>query len=291
MKYDITDLKLLLAVADSGHVIAGGAACCLTASATRLRLQHLEAVLGATLFDQHPRGVTATVAGVALIEHARRCMAALNALRIDLARHADGVTSRLRLVTTPSCAGVNMVDGLRAVFADCAGLTVTVEEHPANQVVALVASHGADVGVLDLDLHHDDMLVCADSHVEHVALIPKAWYPAVKLQVGLDDCRLWPHVVLNHRSAIQQFLACGASQDNGIRHALDIRATVPSHAAMIAMAEAQVGVGVLPRSALRHHQFERTRMVALDASWASWPIRLCVPRRSGHSVAGGLACA
>jgi len=280
MKYDITDLKLLLAVADSGQVLAGGAACLLSASAARQRLQQLETVVGSTLFDRHPRGVTATSAGAALIEHARRCMAALSALRDDLTRHADGVTSRLRLVTTPSCAGVNMVDGLRATFTDCVGLTVTVEEHPASQVVALVASHGADVGVLDLDLHHDGVLVCADSSVEHVALIPKGWYPAIKQRLGVDDCRSWPLIALNHSSAVQQFLEGCGSTEAWPTHVLDVRATVPNYAAMIAMVEAQVGVGVMPRSALRHHLPERTRVAALDATWASWPIRLCVPRRT-----------
>src|SRR3569623_1942755 len=50
MRYNLTDLRLLVAIADAGNVSRGAAACFLAPSSASLRVKHLEEAMGVDLF-------------------------------------------------------------------------------------------------------------------------------------------------------------------------------------------------------------------------------------------------
>lgn len=84
MSYDLTDLKVFVAVAEEGNVSRGAERCHLAPSSASLRVKNLEDSVGVTLLSRHPRGVALTAAGQVLVEHARRCLAQLDQMRSDL---------------------------------------------------------------------------------------------------------------------------------------------------------------------------------------------------------------
>lgn len=64
---NFTDLRVFLAIADTGNLTRAAAQCCITPSAASVRLKHLEAEAGCELVTRLPRGLALTLAGERLL--------------------------------------------------------------------------------------------------------------------------------------------------------------------------------------------------------------------------------
>ena len=71
MRFDLVDLALFIAVADSGSITHGATRANLALASASARIKGLEADLGVALLKRRRRGVELTAAGEALREHAR----------------------------------------------------------------------------------------------------------------------------------------------------------------------------------------------------------------------------
>jgi DNA-binding transcriptional LysR family regulator len=102
---EIRQLRYAVAVADAGSVSAAALELHLSQSALSEALRKLEVELGVDLFERGARGVTATVAGEALVREARTALAAFDAA-LDAARGAArGEAGRLRIGFEAAGAG------------------------------------------------------------------------------------------------------------------------------------------------------------------------------------------
>ena len=68
MRYNLTDLRLFVAVAEASNLTRGAERAHLAPSSARHRLQQLEGALGTPLFVRRARGVELTRAGEAPAE-------------------------------------------------------------------------------------------------------------------------------------------------------------------------------------------------------------------------------
>ena len=71
MHFDFIDLRLLVAVLETGSITAGGERVGLSLAAASARMRGLEQQAGVALLTRNPRGVQATPAGERLLQHAR----------------------------------------------------------------------------------------------------------------------------------------------------------------------------------------------------------------------------
>lgn len=69
---NFTDLRVFLAIADTGNLTRAAAQCCITPSAASVRLKHLEAEAGCELVTRLPRGLALTLAGERLAAETRK---------------------------------------------------------------------------------------------------------------------------------------------------------------------------------------------------------------------------
>src|SRR3546814_6889932 len=74
MRFDLTDLRLFLAVVDAGSITHGAADAGLSLPAASERLRDMEAAGEVKLLERGRRGVWTTPAGEALAHHARLVM-------------------------------------------------------------------------------------------------------------------------------------------------------------------------------------------------------------------------
>ncbi|CAH2901276.1 MAG: Transcriptional regulator, LysR family [uncultured Paraburkholderia sp.] len=96
--FDLTQLRTFVAVAESGSVSAGAERVFLSQSSVSEQLKKLEERAGQPLFVRSKQGVSATLAGSRLLEHARRIIAMSEAAFEDLqGRTLDG---ELRIAIT-----------------------------------------------------------------------------------------------------------------------------------------------------------------------------------------------
>lgn len=128
-------LQAFLAAAETGSL--GAAARALGESQPTLsrRLAQLETGLGQALFERTPRGLTATAAGAALIEPARRMHQQVARMALAIEQHARTLAGTVRITASAMVSQHLLLPALRALR----------EQHPEIQIELL-----ADDGVRDL---------------------------------------------------------------------------------------------------------------------------------------------
>ena len=102
------DLRIFLAVAREGRLLAAAQRLGLDHSTVARRITALEAALGSQVIDRSPRGVTLTPGGEALLQHAERMEAEMLLATADLGERGRGIAGSVRLAT-PEAFGTYLV--------------------------------------------------------------------------------------------------------------------------------------------------------------------------------------
>src|SRR5271165_6398969 len=108
-------LRVLREVAYRGSISAAADALSYTQSAVSQQIATLESETGMTLLERHPRGVTLTAAGQALVGHAEGILAQLEAADAALSAIAGLRGGRLRMASFPT-AGATLMPLAIATF-------------------------------------------------------------------------------------------------------------------------------------------------------------------------------
>src|SRR5476649_151322 len=170
MRFDLTDLRLFLHVADSGSITAGARLAHLALPSASERIRGMEAMLDTPLLLRERRGVQATDAGRALLHHARLITRQVDAMQADLAEFAGGLKGRVRLLCNTSAMTEFLPDALAGFVATHPQLTIDLEERLSREIVQAVVDELADIGIVSDAADHaalqtfpfrDDPLVLA----------------------------------------------------------------------------------------------------------------------------------
>lgn len=274
MPYDLNDLRLVAAIAQTGSLTRGAERMHLAPSSASHRLKLLEAGLGTPLFLRHARGLQPSPAGEALLRHAHQVFAQLEQMHADLAPYASGVASQVTVFANTNAINCFLPGDLGDFLREHPLLRVSLEEQPSPTILQAVAAGQVDIGV-----------VAAGSPVEGIRTLPYRRdrlvliVPAGHSLAGGGACRFRdavgePFVCLHAGSAIHTFMM-NAAADLGAR--LDVRIQVRSFNAVCRMVGAGVGIGLVPRSAaLEGAGPAVTVIVEIDEPWAARDLQLCV---------------
>jgi DNA-binding transcriptional LysR family regulator len=118
---NVARLRILREVAHRGSISAGASALDYTQSAVSQQIATLESETGLTLLERHPRGVSLTAAGQALVGHAEGILARLEAAEEAMAAIAGLRGGRLRMASFPTAGATLMpraIASFRATYPD-----------------------------------------------------------------------------------------------------------------------------------------------------------------------------
>src|ERR1700728_3133958 len=118
---NVARLRVLKEVAYRGSLSAAADALSYTQSAISQQIATLEAETGMALLERHPRGVSLTAAGQALVGHAEEILAGLEAAEAALAEIAGLRGGRLRMASFPTAGATLMplaIATFRALYPD-----------------------------------------------------------------------------------------------------------------------------------------------------------------------------
>lgn len=274
MRYDFVDLRLLLAIGDTGSVSRGADLCHLAVSSASLRLRRLEEAIGTALFERKARGVELTRAGRVMSDHARRCLAQAEQMNADLAQYADGVKGQVTLFANSNAISSFLPDDLQPFLSRHEGVRVHLEEKLSHDAVAAVAEGRADLGVVAWESTHpalafhpyrdDELVVVAGEEIK----LPRSE------TVWFADCLSLPFVCLQSGAAIHTFIV-GKSAILG--HHLDVRIQVAGFPTIVALVRSGAGIGIVPLSVVRRGNPDGIRILRLHDDWAIRRLRICVP--------------
>jgi len=273
MRYSLTDLKLLVAIADSGSVTGGAAACFLAPSSASMRIKRLEESLGAQLLLRQARGVVLTPAGKVIVKHVRGCLTALEEMHAELAPYAHGVKAQVRLLANSSAVASFLPSDLQRFLREQPEVRIVMHEKVSHQIIEALAEGSADVGVVTWAGDHPG-LTFYPYHEDHLMVAVAADHAmASHERATFLQCLEHPIVTLQAGSAIYTFLTRRAAS---LGHTLDIRIQVSSFSSVVAMVGAGAGLSIVPLSALQSANCDNVRILPLDEPWARRSLRVCV---------------
>jgi len=281
MNYDLTDLRLFMAIAEAQNLTRGAERAHLAPSSASHRMRSLEESIGTPLLLRQARGVSLTRAGEALLRHARRVFAQLAQMHADLAPYAEGVRGHVTLWANTHATHSFIPDDLADFLRRHPQVSVTLAEHTSPEIVVAVARGEVEIGVF-AGRADDADVETIPYRADRLVLITPAEHPlATRASARLVDVLDYPFVMLHAGSAIHTFTMNAAATLG--RH-VNVRIQVRSFEAVCRMVGAGVGIGLVPRSAVPAAGLrEPPTVIDLNEIWAQRDLQVCVRQRAGLS--------
>jgi DNA-binding transcriptional LysR family regulator len=276
MRFDLTDLKLFIHIADSGSITAGAQLAHLALPSASARVRGMEEALDVPLLQRGRRGAEPTEAGRTLLQHARAITRQVEDMHADLAQFATGLKGQVRLLCNTSAMTEFLPDALAAFLKTHPQLSINLEERLSRDIVQALADGVADIGIISDAVDHaalqtfpfrDDPLVLAMARSH-----PLAHTLGHKRHMGFADALDHDFIGLAGDSAFQQQAVEQAAR---LGRRLHCKIRLRSFEAMARMAASGAGLALLPESAA-HRSPDELRIVKLSDAWADRKLLVCV---------------
>jgi DNA-binding transcriptional LysR family regulator len=272
MRFDLSDLRLFVAVVRSGSITRGAQGMNLALASASQRISGMEAMLGVTLLERTRRSVLPTPAGTVLMRHAQDILVRADQMHGELNGFSQGLRGRIPLLSNTSALLGLLPPVLRSFLLAHPGLDIEVDERPSTDIVRIIAEGGAELGIVAdvvdpgaLQLHRlvDDPLVMVAAAAHPLAGRGQVAFTEIMRQplVGLVDAALETHladhasrrgVVLHHRIRLRSIGAIGQMVRDGI------------------------GIAILPQTATGDIGDPALRIVRLTDAWARRRLAICL---------------
>jgi DNA-binding transcriptional LysR family regulator len=273
MRFDLVDLQLFIAVADSGSITQGALRAHLALASASARIKGLEAALGTVLLKRRRRGIELTAAGESLLGHARSIIHHVDEMRGDLAAYASGVRASVHLLANTSGLSEHLPKALATFLREHPDISLDVEERESTDIAAAIASGAADLGFA---AEH-----ALPAHVERFSfgedrlmlVAPRRGDFAGRRQIDFVEVTDRDFVGLTGATALQVHIAKHAAQ-LGVR--LRVRARLRDFDAICQMVAAGVGIAVVPEAAAKRcAQAMPIAMIRIRDAWANRKLVIC----------------
>lgn len=273
MRFDLVDLALFIAVADSGSITHGATRANLALASASARIKGLEADLGVALLKRRRRGVELTAAGEALREHARLIMHNVEIMRGDLAGFASGIRASVHLLANTSGLSEHLPKALAAFLREHPDISLDVEERESTDIVTAIASGAADLGFAAEYALPDHFERFQFSEDRLMLVAPRRGDFANRRQIDFIEVTDHDFVGLTNSTALALHIAKHATR-LGVR--LRVRSRLRDFDAICQMVAAGVGVAVVPESAARRWaQSAPITLVSIRDAWANRKLAIC----------------
>jgi DNA-binding transcriptional LysR family regulator len=282
LHFDLTDLRLLVAIADAGSLSRAAAAFPLALSAASNRLRLLEHRLEVGLFHRHADGMTPTPAGRIALDHARRVLAEAK----QMAQALDSLAGRQRVIVRLAANTVAnstfLPPALGPFLTDYPEVDLQVEERSSQDILQAVQSGDIDIGVLDGNLPMRDVVSLPFRHDRLVLFVPADHVLAARGHCLFRDALDFPFVGMAGERAMQRFVE---EMGTLLGRPLTVRVRAPGFFAIAQLVAQNAGIAVMPEAAAqRHAETMPAAIVTLDDAWATRELRLCVRNLEGLSA-------
>ena len=248
MRFDLVDLQLFVAVADSRSITGGALQVHLALASASARIKGLEQAFGVALLKRGRRGVELTAAGESLLDHARIVMHEIDAMRGDLGAYASGVKASVHMLANTSVLSEHLPKALAAFLREYPDIDVDVEERESADIGAAIASGAADLGFAAehaLPESFERFTFTAD---RLVLVSSRRSAFAGRRQIDFQEMAGHDFVGLTSSTALHGHIARQAAR-LGMR--FRTRARLRDFDAICQMVAADVGIAVVPEAAAR----------------------------------------
>jgi DNA-binding transcriptional LysR family regulator len=244
---NLSQLRALLAVATQGSFTKAAEALHTTQPALSAKIQQIEDVLGARLFDRTTRSVALTNFARDLLPAVERIIGETEAL-LGRARDASaGITGRVVLAALPSMSSTLLPECIARFRAQRPGISIVLKDAIANGIADMVMSEEADFGIgtatfVNRQLEFTPMMT------DHMAAVfPRGHVLASLGRPGIEDVVRHPLILMDRKSSVRRIVDEALFARNRMSQATF---EVAFMSTAIGLVRAGLGVTILPESAL-----------------------------------------
>ena len=276
MHFDITDLKLFLAISEEGSLTRGAEKTHLSAASASVRIRNLEESINARLLYRSSQGVALTPAGETLRHHARQLLNQMAVMRSDMQEHGKGIKGLVRIFASITAVAEYLPPLLSRYLAQYSDVDIDLREYPSPEIVRSVLEGKTDLGIVAGSITTDS-LELLPFRTDRLVLVAPVDHPlAERKSVSFAESMAYAQISLPEGTGMYEFIRRQAEQAGS---ALKIRIQVGNFETFCRMVEAQVGSGVMPYSAAsRLGQLHRFAIIDLNDLWSLRRLHLCARR-------------
>lgn len=273
MRFDLVDLQLFVAVAETRSITNGAAKVHLALASGSARIKGLEDAFGVALLTRGRRGVELTPAGESLLAHARVVLHHVEAMRGDLAAFARGAKATVRFFANTSGLSEYLPKALAAFLAAHPRISIDVEERESADIARAILTGGADLGLAAEHALADNIERMPFSQDRLVLVTARDDELANRRQVDFGEVVEREFVGLISSIALHTHIS-GQAARLGAR--LRFRARLNSFDAIGQMVAAGIGIGVMPEvAAKRCARSMKINVIRIRDSWANRKLVIC----------------
>ena len=200
-------LVLVDVLTERGSVVSAAAALHVTQPVVTRGLHDLEAILGVSLYERGPRGITPNEFGLAFTDHARAVLAQLNQAARHIAELADA--TRGEVVVGTHLAGSNLLLP-RAIANLKRGqpmLKVSVREAMPDALLVDLTAGRVDVVVGRLGGPPAENFTREPLYEEHIRIVTGSHHPLTqRRRVRLEDLASYPWILPGRSTVLRDEL-------------------------------------------------------------------------------------
>jgi DNA-binding transcriptional LysR family regulator len=289
MRFDITDLRLFVSVADAGSITHGAATANMALGAASTRIRGMEEVAGVALLHRERLGVTLTPAGRTLLQHSRLVLQQLGRMHSELDEFAHGLKGHLRLFSNTNALAEFLPAALSSFLMDNPGVNIDIQEHMSGDIVRSVAEGIADIGIVAGSVDVAALETFPFREDTLVVVVPRDHALSGRRRLIFAETLDYDFIGLSDGAALQDFLADHAAR---LGRRLRLRVQLRSFDGICRMVESRAGIAVVPASAAKRlRRIMAIRIIPLEDAWALRRLSICVrslgelPTHAGRLVA------
>lgn len=286
MHFDLRDLELFVAAAETGSIAKAADSCHTVPSAISKRLSDLEVAYGTALLARSSKGVAPTPAGLALLARARAVLNQAVQLDRELRGYSAGIRGQVRVFANISAIVEFLPSALASFLSVHPEIQVELEEQVSEVVAQAVSDNLADLGLVsEIPAGHD--LVLIPFRDDELVLLVQPQHPlALRRSIDFSEALDFEFVGLHSDSALHYRLLRAAADSE---RALRLKIRVTSFDAVCAMVAAGLGIGVVPKAVTTPY-IASLGLVPLDLNdaWARRRLHVCVRSVEGMPAAARL---
>lgn len=272
-RFDLTDLRLFLHVADASNITRGAARANMTLASASERIRDMEIDLGTPLLVRKRRGVELTPAGTALLHHARLVTQQLEHMRGDLNDYAKGLRAQVHVRSNTMGIAAFLPARLARFLSAHPNIDVDLEEGTSRDIVRAVAAGKVEIGIVAEGLEAAaELETMPVGEFQFVLIVPLKHHLARRRKIPFKEVLDYELVGLRAETAWQSFLHEQATRA-GKR--LNLRVRLDGFDSICRVVENGIGLAIVPGPIARQWA-RKLRIVALDEAWALRHLKLCV---------------
>lgn len=282
MRFDLTDLRLFLAVADTGSITHGAADMGLSLPAASERLRDMEAAGQVMLLERGRRGVSLTEAGEALVHHARTVMRQMADMHSELGLHAKAMRTAIRVAANTAAITEYLPAKLAIWMTENPRIDLELKERQSADIARAVVRGFVEIGILSDAAGTTELERIPFAQDQLVVIVAKHHRLAGSRRVSFPDILHEQFIGLS-AGALQEHIESQASRLGG---RLKIRTRLRTFEGIGNMVAAGAGIAIIPHTAAqRLRKTLPIATVAISDAWAKRNLVIAVRSREELTAA------